>query len=114
MSKENRHDENGVLTNLSVWDWVVTHDGETVQITHDDMHDLKAEDIKRYATDKEVEKANPSKNFVKEIRDKKNWTQSELASMIGVSQPTINRIEKGKQELSKTIELAIRFIILTE
>ncbi len=49
---------------------------------------------------------------LKKLRTKHDWTQTELASKIGVSQPTINRIENGKQELSKTIELAIKYITM--
>jgi hypothetical protein len=41
---------------VDVWDWIVTKDGDVRQITHDDMQDLKYEDIKRKATLKEIKK----------------------------------------------------------
>lgn len=39
---------------FNVWDWIVTKKGEVIQINHDDMMDLKYEDIKRSATPQEI------------------------------------------------------------
>lgn len=39
---------------VNVWDWIVTKDGETKQITDDDMMGLKYEDIERLATEDEI------------------------------------------------------------
>lgn len=52
--KPNEYDEDGFLKNMDVGDWIVTHGGEVRKIIHDDMNDLKAEDINRFATRKEV------------------------------------------------------------
>lgn len=52
--KPNEYDKDGHLKNMEVSDWIVTHDGEVRQIIHDDMNDLKYEDIARFATRKEV------------------------------------------------------------
>ena len=41
---------------VNVWDWIMTKDGVFLQITHDDMHDIKYEDIKRKATKEEIKK----------------------------------------------------------
>lgn len=35
---------------------------------------------------------------VTRLRQKRNWTQSHLAVLVGVSQPVISRIESGKQQ----------------
>ncbi|MEL0010764.1 MAG: helix-turn-helix transcriptional regulator [Bacteroidota bacterium] len=45
-------------------------------------------------------------NHLKVLRAKHNYTQSELASAIGVSRQTINAIEKGK--FSPSLETAFR------
>ena len=39
---------------FEVWDWIVTKKGVVRQITHDDMQDLKYEDIGRKATPQEI------------------------------------------------------------
>lgn len=39
---------------FEVWDWIVTHKNEVRQITHDEMNDLKYENIKRRAMPKEI------------------------------------------------------------
>ena len=55
----------GILQDLEVWDWVITKEGKTVQINHDDMTDLNAEDIARFATLDEILK--------EEHENKENW-----------------------------------------
>ena len=52
--KPNEYGEDGMLQNLRTWDWIVTKTGVVKQITGDDMMDLKAEDIARFATEFEV------------------------------------------------------------
>lgn len=37
---------------------------------------------------------------LKKLRESKGITQARLAEMVGTSQPTINRIEKGSQSVS--------------
>lgn len=56
-TKKNKYDDEGHLMNMEVWDWIVTKDGTVRQITHDDMPDLKASQIARYATEEEIKKA---------------------------------------------------------
>ena len=34
---------------------------------------------------------------VKRLREEKNYTQAELAKLVGISQPTINDYEKGRK-----------------
>jgi putative transcriptional regulator len=46
-------------------------------------------------------------NRVKEERLKKNWTQSELADMVGVSRQTIFSIEISKYVPSVTLSLKL-------
>jgi len=46
-------------------------------------------------------------NRVKEGRLKKNWTQSELADMVGVSRQTIFSIEISKYVPSVTLSLKL-------
>ena len=45
-------------------------------------------------------------NTLKVERAKKNWTQEQLASEIGVTRKTVNAIEKGRDEPS--VYLALR------
>ncbi len=52
--KEDTYSE-GILQDMDVWDWVVTKDNEVRQIDHDDMQDLKGEDVLRFATVEEVQ-----------------------------------------------------------
>lgn len=54
IQKIDTYDKDGILQNMDVWDWIVTKTGRVRQITHHDMMDLKAEDIARYATKKEI------------------------------------------------------------
>lgn len=46
------------------------------------------------------------KNRLKDLRNERNWTQSDLAEQVGVSRQTINAIEKGKFDPS--LPLAFR------
>mgnify|MGYP000909921773 CR=1 FL=1 len=46
------------------------------------------------------------KNRLKDLRNERNWTQSDLAEKVGVSRQTINAIEKGKFDPS--LPLAFR------
>ncbi len=46
-----------------VWDIVKTFDGRIIQITHDEMNGLNAEDIERHATDHEIE-SNSTDEFI--------------------------------------------------
>src|SRR5690606_5147030 len=48
----------------------------------------------------------PMKNRLKDLRNERNWTQSDLAEQVGVSRQTINAIEKGKFDPS--LPLAFR------
>jgi len=41
---------------VNVWDWVVTKDGQIVQIDSDDMHGLPHEKIERLANEEEIKK----------------------------------------------------------
>lgn len=41
---------------VNLWDWVVTKDGEIVQIDSDDMHGLPYEKIDRLANEEEIKK----------------------------------------------------------
>lgn len=45
---------------------------------------------------------------LKRLREQKGLTQSKLAEMVGVSQPTINDYEKGKKQpvISTAVDLA--------
>lgn len=52
--KPNEYNDEGILQNLDIWDWIVTKNGVIRLITDDDMNDLKAEDIKRFATKEEI------------------------------------------------------------
>lgn len=45
---------------------------------------------------------------IKELRKNKGLTQQDLADKIGMSVVSINRMENGKQPISKTVELAIQ------
>lgn len=49
--------KDGILQGMDVWDWVVTKDNQVRQIDHDDMQDLKGEDVSRFATMEEVQNA---------------------------------------------------------
>jgi hypothetical protein len=57
--KKTIYDEEGHVSNLDVWDWIVTNDGRVMQITHDEMSNLSYTEIKRFATTGEV---HPQKN----------------------------------------------------
>jgi putative transcriptional regulator len=46
-------------------------------------------------------------NRVKELRDKRGWTQQELADAVGVSRQSINSIERDRYVPS--LELALIF-----
>lgn len=48
-----------------VWDWIVTKNGDVRQITHDDMMDLKYEDIERHAKIEEM----PAEVSIEAIRN---------------------------------------------
>jgi putative transcriptional regulator len=48
-----------------------------------------------------------TKNKLKELREKKNFTQEKLAELTGVSRQTIISIESGKYVPS--LELALKF-----
>lgn len=52
--KPNEYGEDGILQNLSVGDYIIRKDGRLIKIWDDDMPDLKAEDIERFATIKEI------------------------------------------------------------
>ena len=45
------------------------------------------------------------RNRVKELRDKRGWTQQELADAVGVSRQSINSIERQRYEPSLTLAL---------
>ena len=47
------------------------------------------------------------KNLVKELRDKRGWTQEELAAAVGVSRQSINSIERDRYVPS--LPLALMF-----
>lgn len=47
---------------VKIWDWIVTHNGEVLEIWSDDMPDLKYEDIRRHATKSEIKSAKIAKN----------------------------------------------------
>ena len=53
-TKKPDHVIEGILQNMDVWDWVVTHDGQVRQIEHDDQMGLPGEAIARFATLEEV------------------------------------------------------------
>jgi putative transcriptional regulator len=42
----------------------------------------------------------PMKNHLRVLRAQKNWTQAELAELVGVSRQTVNAIETGKYDPS--------------
>lgn len=46
-------------------------------------------------------------NFIKEYRQKRKMSQSELASRVGVRRETIGRLEKGKYNPSLKLALDI-------
>jgi len=49
---------------IELWDWVLTKEGEIVQIDSDDMHGLPYEKIERLATKEEIQTAKMNKNRV--------------------------------------------------
>ncbi len=50
-------------------------------------------------------------NTLKVERAKKNWTQEQLASEIGVTRKTINSIEKGRDEPSVYLALKLAKVL---
>lgn len=48
---------------------------------------------------------------IKEARTRKGLTQQDLADRIGMSVQSINRMENGKQPVSKTVEMAIKHVL---
>jgi putative transcriptional regulator len=49
----------------------------------------------------------PMKNRIKVLRAEHNWSQAELADLLGVSRQTINSIETGKYDPSLPLAFAI-------
>jgi putative transcriptional regulator len=47
------------------------------------------------------------KNRIKVLRAEHNWSQAELADLLGVSRQTINSIETGKYDPSLPLAFAI-------
>ena len=52
--KISEYDEDGHVSNLEVWDWVVTKDKRVVQLTDHDMTGLSYTQITRHATNNEI------------------------------------------------------------
>jgi transcriptional regulator with XRE-family HTH domain len=50
-------------------------------------------------------------NYVAKARDALKMTQSQLAEALGLSQPTISRLENEGEELSQRDRLAIRGLL---
>lgn len=78
---------------VTLWSWVVTKDGRTVQVTHDDMSDLKHEDILRAATKDEVDKikTTPTKEWFKTDAPKE-FCKSDLNIPLNCLEPKDLRI----------------------
>lgn len=53
-SKPNIYDQDGILQDIGIGDFIVTKSGIVREITHDDMPDLHYNQILRFATKKEV------------------------------------------------------------
>lgn len=51
--------------------------------------------------------AEPVKNALKELRKARNWSQGDLAQVLGVSRQSVNAIETGKYDPS----LPLAFLI---
>ena len=76
----------------NVWDWIVTKTGEVRQITHDDMMDLKGEDIERLANDNEL----PVDAIMKKIRgiaDKHAGVEKERETLNNYTQLPLDNTE---------------------
>ena len=57
---------------------------------------------------------------VKNLREKKKWSQYELALLSGIAQPTISRVERGEfkgmkneglMKLSKTLGVSVDYLV---
>ena len=47
------------------------------------------------------------KNCIRELRSKRDWSQADLAELLGVSRQTINAIETGKYDPSLPLAFAL-------
>lgn len=47
------------------------------------------------------------RNHLKELRTKRNWSQSDLADRLGVSRQTVNALERGKYDPSLPLAFKI-------
>ena len=59
------------ISNLSVWDWIVTKDDKVLRISHDDDANIPFERIERFATRGEAKNANKINELVQELKREK-------------------------------------------
>ena len=99
------------ISNLSVWDWIVTNDDEKVlRVSHDDDADIPFERIKRFASRGEAKNAKEINELVQDLKREKasnlaSWNMygSELCAgdMIGKEEAIKEKMEALRNELVK-------------
>lgn len=75
-----------------VWDWIITKDGRIIQVIHDDMQDLKYEDILRHATNEEIIKAGGKPK----LKQKTEEYTTEVKQLIDVLNHGIQKVQENK------------------
>lgn len=62
--------------------------------------------------DDHLNNRNPDSNTLKELRIRLGWTQPQMAEALGVTERTIQRVERGEYELNLKIWQIKKFLSL--
>ncbi len=62
--------------------------------------------------DDHLHNSNPDPNTLKELRTRLGWTQIQMAEALGVTERTIQRVERGEYELNLKIWQIKKFLSL--
>ena len=102
------------ISNLNVWDWIVTKDDKVLRISHDDDADIPFERIERFATRGEAKNAKKINELVQDLKrekasNKASWDMygSELCAgdMIGKEEAIKEEINKLRDEKCKVVPI---------